>query len=243
MIRCLSTAGSSPHTRGTPISYPYRSLSVRFIPAYAGNALPSDRLVFPRAVHPRIRGERNTSRSAHGSARGSSPHTRGTPASSPSSSRTYRFIPAYAGNATAASSSMRGTDGSSPHTRGTHGCQQIDKGGRRFIPAYAGNAAACSRSGGPVAVHPRIRGERLLLALAGAALARFIPAYAGNATPTISPSSSAPVHPRIRGERARLNRRVSAHAGSSPHTRGTHHDVCHAGIRRRFIPAYAGNAA
>ena len=56
--------GSSPHARETPAT-PHRSApGPRFIPAYAGNAdVPSQHLE-PTAVHPRIRGERWTTRSS-----------------------------------------------------------------------------------------------------------------------------------------------------------------------------------
>ena len=71
----------------------------RFIPACAGNAGGPSRPAQPWTVHPRMRGERPVPASRGSVCRGSSPHARGTPASSPSSSRTYRFIPACAGNA------------------------------------------------------------------------------------------------------------------------------------------------
>ena len=51
------------------------------------------------------------------------------------------------------------------------------------------------------------------------------------------------VHPRERGERnlaATVNGPVY---GSSPRTRGTHHNQKDAAIISRFIPANAGNAA
>ena len=50
--------GSSPHTRGTPISVECWPKSVRFIPAYAGNAHATGSAASARTVHPRIRGER-----------------------------------------------------------------------------------------------------------------------------------------------------------------------------------------
>ena len=91
--------------------------------------------------------------------------------------------------------------GSSPHTRGTRWRLSDEAGAFRFIPAYAGNAALHIVCVLPLAVHPRIRGERTgfvlrfrmatgssphtrgtLSAHASAADAcRFIPAYAGNA--------------------------------------------------------------
>ena len=50
--------GSSPHTRGTPKRASFMAASVRFIPAYAGNAQIAYIRGKLKAVHPRIRGER-----------------------------------------------------------------------------------------------------------------------------------------------------------------------------------------
>ena len=50
--------------------------------------------------------------------------------------------------------------GSSPHTRGTRWRLSDEAGAFRFIPAYAGNAALHIVCVLPLAVHPRIRGER-----------------------------------------------------------------------------------
>ena len=93
-----------------------------------------------------------------------------------------------------------GYTGSSPLTRGTRAAHRIKNRFHRFIPAYAGNSAlACSRRARR-SVHPRLRGE-LILVLRPALIhigsspltrgtrgsfclrstvSRFIPAYAGN---------------------------------------------------------------
>ena len=47
----------------------------------------------------------------------------------------------------------------------------------------------------------------------------------------------------MRGERASRLERVRTYSGSSPHARGTLGDVIQLAGGRRFIPAYAGNAA
>ena len=138
--------------------------SIRFIPAYAGNACPEPVARPSLPVHPRIRGERITlMENPHASA-GSSPHTRGTPGNGRRDGRQVRFIPAYAGNASASrwqqscptvhprirgerTGAARGNliaGGSSPHTRGTHWCRMGWRSFRRFIPAYAGNALPIS---------------------------------------------------------------------------------------------------
>ena len=134
-----SAAGSSPHTRGTQHAAARSASHVRFIPAYAGNAV----LHVPRhpctAVHPRIRGERTMGNPAPALSIGSSPHTRGTLDRATVPRAAGRFIPAYAGNALITAAYPRETSvhprirgerssflharmsgfGSSPHTRGT----------------------------------------------------------------------------------------------------------------------------
>ena len=153
--------------------------------------------------------------------------------------------------------------GSSPRMRGTQ--QPAGKGvvGRRFIPAYAGNAPATPWSLWTTPVHPRVCGERASGALLtwgdtgssprmrGTQLAlprqdldgRFIPAYAGNAQPVSRPCRSDPVHPRVCGERATSTSWNCVWTGSSPRMRGTPAFRCAGRGVRRFIPAYAGNAA
>ena len=192
--------GSSPHTRGTPRLKSHNARAMRFIPAYAGNAIACFLKESAFSVHPRIRGERPVRPATERTPYGSSPHTRGTPPSTDSAPRYTRFIPAYAGNAAVIplleidfavhprirgergtmTSESRTTPGSSPHTRGT-----LD---------HHGITDRC---------------------------ARFIPAYAGNAHTRRTPASVAPVHPRIRGERCRAVNNVLPNCGSSPHTRGT----------------------
>ena len=57
-----SYVGSSPHTRGTPECLLTHITKFRFIPAYAGNAARSSCRPAPGSVHPRIRGERTSSK-------------------------------------------------------------------------------------------------------------------------------------------------------------------------------------
>ena len=213
--------GSSPHARGTQVVAAPDFRDRRFIPACAGNALLTPMYCAVAPVHPRIRGERSITSMAKAKSCGSSPHTRGTPGRRVRSDGPQRFIPAYAGNA------------------------------HRLPPVV------CSAK-----VHPRIRGERAGRAhrarrASGSsphtrgthgywflhdAQTRFIPAYAGNASWRSCHPRRWPVHPRIRGERVLTVSTSGALAGSSPHTRGTPAPPGQGPARRRFIPAYAGNA-
>ena len=131
--------GSSPHARGTLSGALEKLVLLRFIPAYAGNASAPGFRGRPSSVHPRIRGERASTRLMAHTVPGSSPHTRGT-LRVPCCRRWHiRFIPAYAGNANPCPTSpsvppvhprIRGersllyllaycVSGLSPHTRGT----------------------------------------------------------------------------------------------------------------------------
>ena len=168
-----------------------------------------------------MRGERAMLNPSISSSNGSSPHARGTPSHDPREHRRIRFIPACAGNARTARTSlppisvhprMRGERsgdctgehekcGSSPHARGTRIRRQFPRIPHRFIPACAGNASAFTSSGHLLSVHPRMRGER------------WTP-------PLLMPPS----------------------VGSSPHARGTPNSQMVDGLRSRFIPACAGNA-
>ena len=70
--------GSSPHTRGTRFLTEITYASLRFIPAYAGNAAGLPDRAGQVLVHPRIRGERTPHQAPVRPRGGSSPHTRGT---------------------------------------------------------------------------------------------------------------------------------------------------------------------
>ena len=214
--------GSSPHTRGTRYCTNNECETFRFIPAYAGNeqTVRVARLTWP--VHPRIRGERSQRAPRTLATSGSSPHTRGTiPAPPPPSTRS-RFIPAYAGNAPFGGSST-GEKAVHPRIRGER------TGGQTALPSIIGSSP--HTRGTP---HPDAKCRPPL---------RFIPAYAGNATTRLPVSRPRSVHPRIRGERQFVMTPVSTSIGSSPHTRGTLAEHHRYDAGRRFIPAYAGNAA
>ncbi len=173
--------GSSPRVRGTRTTSHTRALTIRFIPARAGNALaflPMDRA---RAVHPRACGERARTGKIGRPGPGSSPRVRGTPHGHPVIVDHERFSPARAGNARLSpatksrravhpracgerplvSSSVTLSAGSSPRVRGT-----LDQDGIK--PARA--LGSSPRVRGTLTDIERIKEER-----------RFIPARAGNA--------------------------------------------------------------
>ena len=213
--------------------------------------------------------------------RGSSPLARGTPANPSLPAMPDRFIPARAGNTPGPSrpprpgpvhprsrgehattrSDERAPSGSSPLARGTQPPQIRVAFGPRFIPARAGNTVPPRPGIRTPSVHPRSRGEHVLvgivLDLAGGSSplargtrsarpehrfpGRFIPARAGNtAGPTWFPNHS-PVHPRSRGEHLQFSASGGDVAGSSPLARGTPRVGPGLFVDHRFIPARAGN--
>ena len=176
-------SGSSPHARGTPLGDTDGVPRSRFIPACAGNTLGSSHGPPVVPVHPRMRGEHSASTDAVKVENGSSPHARGTRCARSGRADSSRFIPACAGNtiervdAVAADPvhpRMRGehglgiigyksANGSSPHALGTPPSDPAASGRNRFIPACAGNTSASSVARSKSTVHPRMRGEHLVL--------------------------------------------------------------------------------
>ena len=229
----------------------------RFIPARAGNTgAPASARPTP-PVHPRTCGEHVFQLGEAGFANGSSPHVRGTRYGDSRRALRRRFIPARAGNTTARRPARRATTvhprtcgehdqsvdaagsyaGSSPHVRGTphqHGRQRPPL---RFIPARAGNTGFGQRDFGS---SPHVRGTRAQSHPAADA-PRFIPARAGNTHRSSASSAARSVHPRTCGEHLSGNAVYKAVVGSSPHVRGTQQRLHVLGVRRRFIPARAGN--
>ncbi len=72
---------------------------------------------------------------------------------------------------------------------------------------------------------------------------RFIPAHAGNTTPALLQAHQYPVHPRACGEHAVDGDPHVASPGSSPRMRGTRVIGGGLTLKRRFIPAHAGNTS
>ena len=173
--------GSSPRARGTaslgcPPHPPHR-----FIPACAGNGSRPVPGTGPRAVHPRVRGERGLrGLGGHGVA-GSSPRARGTALLVPAAVPPGRFIPACAGNGRWKCLRWSVGAGSSPRARGTVRVACFFVQDPRFIPACAGNGSVSARAGRFRTVHPRVRGERALAMAASAGSCGSSPRARGTA--------------------------------------------------------------
>ena len=196
-------------------------LSLRFIPACAGNARRSISAFHSPSVHPRVRGERDILHAVDVDLDGSSPRARGTRSGRSSDAPRGRFIPACAGNA--------------PATR-VGGCEtpvHPRVRGERFSPC-ADRMASAGSSPRARGTQPDPNAERYT--------DRFIPACAGNAQSCVHSRTWRSVHPRVRGERLAVRLSESATVGSSPRARGTRVLVVHPHGGFRFIPACAGNA-
>ena len=167
-----------------------------------------------------MRGEHSVCSFADSASSGSSPRARGTRLARQWDPLPYRFIPACAGNTGHSSASasspavhprVRGEHfgaceivsapaGSSPRARGTLSDAGTKTGVLRFIPACAGNTPGGRLPNPLKPVHPRVRGEHLVLSgscsrcygssprargtqnwrIRSAQRWRFIPACAGN---------------------------------------------------------------
>ncbi len=215
-----SESGSSPRVRGTRGCAAFSRHEPRFIPARAGNTRTAAVRFAGNSVHPRACGEHGRRVIRRVKRCGSSPRVRGTRVGSGRTVIRNRFIPARAGNTRRfCFSSFE----SSVHPRA---CGEHRSRSARTRPA-------CGSS-------PRVRGTRSIF-YAEEQSRRFIPARAGN-TNTIawSPGSST-VHPRACGEHGKGPASCGPAFGSSPRVRGTRAGHVQRAVRRRFIPARAGN--
>ena len=118
------TPGSSPHTRGALLVMMVRMVMRGIIPAYAGSTSPVGGVMIGSGDHPRIRGEHTRRPRTSGSARGSSPHTRGAPSKAAIERKMMRIIPAYAGS-TRLWRPCRRRPGDHPRIRGEHSWKSL----------------------------------------------------------------------------------------------------------------------
>ena len=171
--------GSSPLSRGIQGIVVGGVEGVRIIPALAGNTLPRHHRGGGERDHPRSRGEYLPRGARSGRPGGSSPLSRGIRGQSSCWPKSFRIIPALAGNTSSPRPPAHGgTD--HPRSRGEYvtdkvngrlhaGSSPLSRGIRpvpgRFaatpwiIPALAGNTRTCSESSATHSDHPRSRGE------------------------------------------------------------------------------------
>ena len=111
--------GSSPRERGTPETVGVAGVSIRIIPARAGNTITTTPTSIMKSDHPRASGEHGGSASESGGKVGSSPRERGTHLRSLGRLAGRRIIPARAGNTRRESTSRRPT-ADHPRASGEH---------------------------------------------------------------------------------------------------------------------------
>ena len=170
--------GSSPLTRGKQRLPRRRARMIRLIPAHAGKTPRRACAAASVWAHPRSRGENESIWRARIGG-GSSPLTRGKPATIRSYMRKGRLIPAHAGKTPddlrrqhhrTAHPRSRGENlanarietpslGSSPLTRGKPSCPAATSRMSRLIPAHAGKTRTSCRAATLRRAHPRSRGE------------------------------------------------------------------------------------
>ena len=174
--------GTSPRTRGKPVSLSYCYQHIRNIPAHAGKTLMRGliwRLIWE---HPRARGENENASPKRSRIQGTSPRTRGKQPAEMIPDRPAGNIPAHAGKTMLALTHhqphwehprARGENfryripaptwgGTSPRTRGKQTLQKIGFMDQGNIPAHAGKTMPRTTSGRITQEHPRARGENTL---------------------------------------------------------------------------------
>ena len=215
----LTSAGSSPLTRGKLPGFRPVSLPDGLIPAHAGKTVNPPLRRAEDVAHPRSRGENPTLPTQHQPNDGSSPLTRGKPWSVFLSYLLVGLIPAHAGkthNATLTASS--GT--AHPRSRGENlVCVTALKACRGSSPLTRGKLAGSSSA---------------------SRTSRLIPAHAGKTPYSGSPSQAHSAHPRSRGENTSTIIADVLEHGSSPLTRGKHTERVNDLLREGLIPAHAG---
>ena len=214
--------GSSPRMRGTRSPINLGDVSVRIIPADAGNTGPSQASVRSIWDHPRGCGEHLMQKPCMTWIRESSPRMRGTLVFTRAHCPSVGIIPADAGN-TLIRGSRDGSRRDHPRGCGEHGIHW------RRRRAWSGSS-------------PRMRGTPDVSGIF-AYLGRIIPADAGNTLPGVCHTDEDEDHPRGCKEHLIVVEARSADIGSSPRMRGTPSvNGVFNGISR-IIPADAGNTS
>ena len=153
--------GSSPLTRGKPVSIHQGAQETRLIPTHAGKTTAHEVKTAQKQAHPHSRGENSDSPTREGLPSGSSPLTRGKHSITGCFTIGERLIPTHAGKTRSRSLTRRGT-WAHPHSRGenqvmvrtrvcrvgssplTRGKQERQEGSQRpggLIPTHAGKTS------------------------------------------------------------------------------------------------------
>ena len=212
-------SGSSPLTRGKPLSSWTDTPCSGLIPAHAGKTAPCLSTSRADRAHPRSRGEnRQTCRHGHGHA-GSSPLTRGKHRCDQFRRPIRGLIPAHAGK-TSTTPEANSRSRAHPRSRGEN--------------AYSKCAGAAQSGSSPLTRGKRVR-RMCRFATSG-----LIPAHAGKTALFGAPLTTPWAHPRSRGENEYHPGLLATNKGSSPLTRGKLLVARESQGGRGLIPAHAG---
>ena len=215
----VARPGSSPLTRGKRGGGDPGVASGRLIPAHAGKTSMLRVTRCTGGAHPRSRGENENADDVVRCCHGSSPLTRGKPASIMSRLASERLIPAHAGKTCYLWGCHRNPE-AHPRSRGEN--------------QYAEGDTLHWRGSSPLTRGKRERGR------CGTLLPRLIPAHAGKTLFTAGACVFSQAHPRSRGENFQMGTPRSASWGSSPLTRGKPRRRPQEHVHWRLIPAHAG---
>ena len=212
--------GSSPLARGKRLTPVINILTVRIIPACAGETSDAAGRVLNAADHPRLRGGNLEEFGGSVETFGSSPLARGKLSRSMPLRSRSRIIPACAGEtqprhptqrAGADHPRLRGGNpsatvmtararGSSPLARGKHGRGHRRRRGLRIIPACAGETAASGGRRPWVRDHPRLRGGNPDAGVEGPLWLGSSPLARGKLSPSPVAAVGARIIPACAGE-------------------------------------------
>ena len=170
---------SSPRVRGTRQCRPVQRVSVRFIPACAGNTRTAGGTPWNCGSSPRVRGTHSTALRIVSST-GFIPACAGNTVPTMRTDNGQSVHPRVCGEHRSDSHRPDRGAGSSPRVRGTRLCRTHVSGAVRFIPACAGNTARRHAARPGAQVHPRVCGEHVPQHGMGNLPHGFIPACAGN---------------------------------------------------------------
>ena len=218
---CVLPRGSPPRMRGKVFSAFCEVHNVGITPAYAGKS-PSTCIGFPiLGDHPRVCGEKSTTKKSMRGWQGSPPRMRGKGGGQRHPLYKARITPAYAGK-------------SKPHPY----CRTVSWDHPRVCGEKFGISCNPSLTGGSP---PRMRGK-VSMSSSFRALAGITPAYAGKSQGRACGASRPRDHPRVCGEKGRKAGAFKLAVGSPPRMRGKVLPDRGRVVGVGITPAYAGKS-
>ena len=254
--------GSPPRMRGKETDSRRQCCSAGITPAYAGK-----RTLFCLAGrrnrdHPRVCGEKCSDHIDKGMIEGSPPRMRGkvlcicplfcvlgiTPAyaGKRTSSAKHLFLrrdhPRVCGEKIQSDIHLHPSRGSPPRMRGKEPSSYEATTSTRITPAYAGKSSGQPRRQPWRKDHPRVCGEKDMVAYAGKIWVGSPPRMRGKVSDHISSHNHCGITPAYAGKSPVCIHSLTTKAGSPPRMRGKGVVCTHLGAVLRITPAYAGKS-